>query len=198
MKIPWISSAISNFEINSNYCSNWFLLAPLHPCENNHPTKAKNCRQNFTELNILGFDFTIGFKCSDIHRFEKIVSLSTNMFELSFYQYRHRWKHNLIPFEISKIELDKTVDLIIYKDHYALKKINLFPGSIIKSFICRRCLNSYTNENALINNKENFGVYDIKTIRASTGSHLHWKKHFNENPLYCRISKLIMKTINLV
>ena len=37
------------------------------------------------KLNIEGFDFTNGFKCSDVHKFEKLNNLSINIFELQFY-----------------------------------------------------------------------------------------------------------------
>ena len=56
-----------------------------------------------------------------------------------------------------------------------------------KSFICRRCLNSYTNENALINLKEKSGDAIICTIRTSSESHIQWNEHFHKNPLYFRI-----------
>ena len=42
------------------------------------------------------------------------------------------------------------------KNHYALfKKLHVFLGKHNKNFVCRRCLNSYTNENAFINLKKN-------------------------------------------
>ena len=31
------------------------------------------------------------------------------------------------------------------------------------------------------------GNNDITTIRTSSESHIHWKKHFHKNPLYFRI-----------
>ena len=57
-----------------------------------------------------------------MHRFEKLNSLSINMFELTFYQDLKKWKHNSIPIEISKNESDEVVDLLNYKNHYALFK----------------------------------------------------------------------------
>ena len=48
-------------------------------------------------------------------------------------------------------------------------------------------MNSYTNENGLINHKENCGDDNICTIRTSSESHLYWKKHFHKSPLYFRI-----------
>ena len=64
-------------------------------------------------MNVEDFDFTNGFRCSDVHNFEKLNSLSINIFELNFYQDRNKWKHKLIPIEISKNESDKNIDLLI-------------------------------------------------------------------------------------
>ena len=57
-----------------------------------------------------------------MHRFEKLNILSVNLYELIFYQYGDKGKHNLIPIEVSKNESDKVFDSLIYKNHYALIK----------------------------------------------------------------------------
>ena len=101
-----------------------------------------------------------------------------------FNQDKDKWKHNLIPIEFSKIDSDRVFDLLIYKKHFALiKKLNAFLGDHHRNFICRRCLNSYINENAFETHKENCGDDNICTIRISSESHLHWKKRFHKNPL---------------
>ena len=188
VKIPLRSNTILNVQNNDKYCFIWSILASLHPCENNNPNSVNNYLQNFNELNFQNFDFTNGFKCGDVHRFNELNNLSVNIYELNFYQDGDKWKHNLIPIEISKNESDKVVDLPIYKNHYALiKKLHVFLGDHNKSFVCRRCLNSYTCENALINHKEKCGEDNICTIRTSNESHLYWKKHFHKNPLSFRI-----------
>ena len=188
VKIPLRTSTILNIQNNDRLCFVWSILASLHPCGNNHPNRVNNYVQYFIELNFQGFDFTNGFKCSDVHRFNEINNLSVNIYELIFYQDGDKWKHNLIPIEISKNGSDKVVDLLIYKNNYALnKKLHVFLGDHNKSFVCRRCLNSYTCENALINHKEKCGDDNICTIRTSNESHLYWKKHFQKNPLYFRI-----------
>ena len=151
VKIPLRSSAILNVQNNDKYCFIWSILASLHPCENDHPNRVSNSKQYFNEVNINGFDFTSGFKCSDMHKFEKLKNLSIIIYELYFNQDGDKWKHNLIPIEISKNESDNFIDLLIYKNHCALiKKLHVFSGNHNKSFVCRRCLNSYTNENALL------------------------------------------------
>ena len=188
VKIPLRSNAILNVQNNDKYCFIWSILSSLHPCENTHPSRVNIYLQYFNELNFQSFDFTNGFKCSDVHRFNELNNLSVNIYELNFYQNSDKWKHNLIPIEISKNESDNVFDLLIYKNHYALiKKLHVFSGDHNKSFVCRRCLNSYTCENALINHKEKCGDDNLCTIRTSNESHLYWKKHFHRNPLYFRI-----------
>ena len=73
-------------------------------------------------MNIEGFDFSNGFKRSDVHKNEELNNLSINMFELNFYQDQNKWKHNLIPFEISKNDSDEGSDLLLYKNQYVFFK----------------------------------------------------------------------------
>ena len=123
-KIPLRSNAILNIQNNDKYCFLWSILAFLHPCENSHPSRVRSKIQHYDEIKFEGFDFTDGFKCSDVQRFERRNNLSINIFDLNFYQDQDKWKHNLIPIEISKYdESDRVVDLIIYKNNYALFKI---------------------------------------------------------------------------
>ena len=153
-----------------------------------HPNRVSNSLQNFEELNIGGFDFSNGFRCCDVHIFEKLNSLSINKFELNFYQDKNKWKHNLIPIEISKNDSGKVIDVLLYKNFYALiKKLKAILGDHHKNFICRRCLNSYKSENMLMIHKPKRENNDITTIRNSPESHLHWKDHFHKNALYFRI-----------
>ena len=127
VKIPLRSNAILNFENNDKYCFLWSILASLHPCKNNHPNRVSNYKQYFNELNIQDFDFTNGFKCSDVHKFNELNNLSVNIFELNFYQDQNQWKHKLIPTEISKNDSDRVIDLAIYRNHYVLiKKLDVF------------------------------------------------------------------------
>ena len=83
VKITLRSSAILNIKNDDIYCFIGSILAKLHPCENNSNI-VSSYRKNFNELNIEGFDFTNGFKCSDMYRFEKLNNLSINIHELNF------------------------------------------------------------------------------------------------------------------
>ena len=183
------SNAILNIENNDKYCFLWSILASLHPCNNdNHPNRVSNYRQYFNELNIQCLDFTNGFKCNDVHKFNKLNNLSINIFELNFYEDKNQWKHKLIPIEVSKNDSDRGIDLAIYKNHYALiKKFDVFLGDHNKKYVCRRCLSSYTSENMLMKHKPKSEINDITTIKTSSESHINWKKHFHKNPLYFRI-----------
>ena len=169
-----------NIDSNDKYCFLWSTLAYLYPCKNNHPNRVSIYKQYSNELNIDGFDFTNGFKCTDVHRFNEINNLSVNIFELNFYQDQNKWRHKLIPIEISKKNSDRVIDLAICKNHYILfKKLDVFSGNDNKKFICRQCLSSYTSENMLMLHKQNCGDDNITTIRTPSESHLHWKKTFS-------------------
>ena len=84
VKNPLRSNAILNIQNNDNYCFIWSILPSLHPCENTHPSRVNNYIQYFDELNFQSFDFTIGFECSDVHKFNELNNLSINIYELNF------------------------------------------------------------------------------------------------------------------
>ena len=111
VKIPLRSNAILNIENYDKYCFLWSILAYLHPRNNNHPDRVSKYRQYFNELNIQGFDFSKGFRCSDVHKFNVLINLSVNIFEINFYQDQNKWRHELIHTEISKNKSDRVIDL---------------------------------------------------------------------------------------
>ena len=188
-KFPLRSNAILNTEINDKYCFIWSVLAYLLPCKNNHPKRVTNYKHFFNELNIKGFDFTNGFECSDVHKYNELNFLSINILELIFYHDQNNWKQKLIPGEVSKNNSHRVIDLAIYTNHYLLiKEVDVILGDRNKKFICRQCLSSYTGENIIMKHKQKCGE-DIKTThRTSNESHLQWKKYFHKNPLYFRIN----------
>ena len=65
--------------------------------------------------------------------------------------------------------------------------MKVFSRDHHKNFICRRCLNSHTSENMLMEHKPKCKINDTTTIETSPESHIYWKKHFQKNPLYFRI-----------
>ena len=139
-------------------------------------------------MNIEGFHFSNGFRCSDVHILEKLNIFSINIFELSFHQDHIKWRHKLMPLEISKNKSGIVFHLFIYKIHYVLiKQLNVFLGNHNCHYVCRRCLSSYRNQN--VSNKQNQRCeqQELTSIRTSNVSHLYWKKHFHKNPIYFRI-----------
>ena len=122
VEIALRSNATFDIKNNDKYCFLWSILASLQPYDNDNPNGVSSYRQNFDGLNIDGFDFSNGFKCSDVHKFEKINNLSINIFELNFYKGKDKWKHNSIPIEISKNESDRVV-VLIYKINMLSLKI---------------------------------------------------------------------------
>ena len=75
------SNAIIIITNNDKYCLLRSTLVYLQPCEYSHPSTVTNCIHYSNELNIECFDFANGFKCSDVQKFEKLNSLSINVFE---------------------------------------------------------------------------------------------------------------------
>ena len=114
------TNAVLNIKNNDKYCFIWSTLASLHPCNNNHPNRVANYKRKFHELNIQSFDFSYGFKYNDVHRLNELNNLSINIFESNFHQDQNKWRHKLLPIEISKNNSDRVVDLAIDKNHYIL------------------------------------------------------------------------------
>ena len=76
---------------------------------------------------------------------------------------------------MSEKESDKVVDLLIHKKHYVLnKKLYISLGNDNYTFVCRRCLNSYTRQNVLNKRCEE---QEINSFRTSNESILFWKKN---------------------
>ena len=72
VKIPLRSSALVIFKNDDKYCFIWSILASLHPCENGIANRVLIYTQYFNELKIIGFDLSIGFKRSDMHKSDKL------------------------------------------------------------------------------------------------------------------------------
>ena len=186
VKTPLRSSAILNIENDDKYCFLWSILAHLHPCEDSHPNRVSIYREYFGELKTDGLEFP--FKTSDVTKLESMKNLAIIIFELQFYQEGINRKHKLIPIEVIENNSETVIDLVIYKNHYALiRKLHVCLGSKKAKFVCRRCLSCFKNENVLEKHTERCRQQDITAIRVSKESHLMWKKNFHKIPQYFRI-----------
>ena len=70
VKFPLRSASILTIKNDDEYCFLWWILVHLNPTEDvkkGHPTRVSNYRGYLDELNIRGFNFTIGLKFSDLH-----------------------------------------------------------------------------------------------------------------------------------
>ena len=125
-------------------------------------------------MKLQGSGFSNGFKCGDMHIFEILNTLPINIYELNFYHDDKRWKHKLIPIEISKGNtVYRVVDFLIYKNFYVLiKKLNVFVRKEVNKSICRRCLNSLPNHDVLNNHMQKYGQQEITCIKTSKESHI--------------------------
>ena len=115
MKSPLGLSAILNIENDDNYCFLWSILASLQPRRINDLYRDSKYRQYFVESNLEGFDFTIGFKYSDIQEIEKFKNISIIISNLGFIKIKKR-KITLLPIEIKKTDSTRVVHLIFYKN----------------------------------------------------------------------------------
>ena len=104
VKIPLRPSALLNIKNDDKYCFIWSLLAHLQPWKYSNPNSVSNYKQYLDEFNIDAFNFTNGFKFSDVQKFGKLNNLSIYIFELCFYQDKKKWKHKLTHIEIFKYE----------------------------------------------------------------------------------------------
>ena len=173
VKLPLRSNAILNIQNDDKYCFIWSILAHLFPVIN-HSYRVSNYKKYFNQLNIEGFNFENGFKCSDVKRFENLNNLSINIFELNFYKENEIWKHKLIPIEISDHKSDDVIDLLIYKNHYVLiKKLHVFLGKQGCRYICRRCLSSYSSEKVFEKHKNKCNQQEITSNKCSNESHTY-------------------------
>ena len=156
LKLPWDQTLSWMLKMIINVVFFLSILACLHPCDINQNNRVSNYRQYFNELNIEGYDFSNGFKCSGVHWLNDLNKLPVNVFESNFYQDQNKWRHKLISTEVSKNNSDIVIDLATSKNHYILrKKVDVFLGDHNTKFISRGCSNSYTSENMLKLHKQN-------------------------------------------
>ena len=89
VNFPLRISALFNIKIDDNFLFSWTIPVHLHSIadsKNGDLARVSIYRLYFDELNKKGFDFSNGFKCSYVHRFEELNDLSMNISKLNFYQ----------------------------------------------------------------------------------------------------------------
>ena len=183
VKFPIRSNAILNIQNIDTYCFLWSILASIHPV-NKDPQRVSKYIPYQNELNITDIDFSNGMKITDIDKFEKLNNqLSINVFE---YTEDEDNDNKLVPLYISKnVENRRSIDLILYKNHYILlKKLHVFIGKPDNSFVCRNCLSSYTVQSKLITHKKLCGNKNKSVYIPSKETHVKWNKYYQKMPIY--------------
>ena len=183
IEFPIRTNVILNIQNNDSYCFLWCILACLHPV-NKDPQRVSKYITYKNELNIADIDFSNGMKITDIDKFERFNNqLSINVFE---YSEDEDNDYKLVPLYISKnIENRKTIDLILYKNHYILlKKLHVFIGKHDNSYVCRNCLSSYSVQSELITHKKLCGNKNKSVYVPTKETHLKWNKYYQKMPIY--------------
>ena len=122
-------------------------MASLYPCKNSLPNRVSNFKQTEKELKVDGYDFIYGYKCSDVHNYDKLNKLSKNIFEKSFYRDQNDWQHKSIFIDFSEKNSDKVIDLVIYKIYYVpIKQIHAFSVRHDFKYIRKRSLSCYSSQ----------------------------------------------------
>ena len=110
------STAILNIENDDKFCFRWWILAHIHPSKNSHPNRISNYKKIFNGSNNDGFEFSSRFRCTDVHRFEKLNNLTVNVLELLSSKRSITWKHKLVPLPIKRkptlLETDNGKELV--------------------------------------------------------------------------------------
>ena len=93
------------------------------------------------------------------------------MFELGFHIDVIDRKHKLVPIGIIKNNSEGVVEKLIKKNLYDLiKTLHVFLGKKDSTYICRRCLSSYTIENGLLKHEQSRDQQKRASIRTSNDS----------------------------
>ena len=75
-KIPSRNSANLKIQNDDENFFLWSSLYCLHPCNKNHPNRVSKNRQHFKGINNRRFHFSDDLENIDVHRFEKMKTLS--------------------------------------------------------------------------------------------------------------------------
>ena len=146
------TNSILNIQTYDTYCFLWSFLANVHPVDKD-PQRVTKYGPYRNELNIANIEFQDGMKIVNIPRFEILKpTLAINLFEYSTDEDND---YKLVPLYIAENnENRRIIDLILYKNHYILlKKLHVLIGKQDRRYVCRNCLNSYTNQSELTTHK---------------------------------------------
>ena len=175
VKFPIRTNSILSIQNKVTYCFLWSILASIHPADKD-PKRVSKYIPYQNELNITNIDFTNGMRITDIDKFENLNNqLAINVFE---YSTKEDNDYKLVPLYISEnIENRRIIDLISYKNHFILlKKLHVFIGKHDNSYVCRKCLSSYTVQSELSTHKKLCGNKNKSVCIPTKETHVKWDK----------------------
>jgi len=174
--------AIINLKNEDNQCFKWCVVRALNHVEEHSERVTKELRKQAEELNWN--DITFPVSLNEIDKFERNnTDLSVNVFD-----YEGSVKHFVYPLRISKHERKDTVDLLLISNdttnHYCLiKNLSRLLSTQVSNnkdsrLYCRRCLNSFSNKEALDKHKRYCNQHAaVRPEMPEPGTKLVFKNH---------------------
>ena len=139
--------ACINIKNTDNRCFKYCLAAALYPVQKNKE-RVGQYKDTIDLVKDVGVTYPV--KYNDYTKFEKQNGININVFQ---------WKKHLFPIYISEQSNEKTIDIMLYKEHYVL--INNF-NRLMYSFnknknskhFCKRCLHCCSSADILKSHEE--------------------------------------------
>ena len=197
IKLPFKTNAVINVQNEDDKCFLWTIISCLHPTEDiTHSYRLTHYKPYEKDYKIDNYPVTIKM----IPKIEKDNKIKINVFELI--QLPKTKGDNIKDYTLEALYLTKeydannVIDILYYRDqtlsafhgHYMwIKQLELFFRSesdyCNKIYLCRKCLNKFTHESALLNHKESCDDYDFCKMILPTDKDykLEFKKYGYKN-----------------
>ena len=142
--------AIINIQNTDNRCFGYAVLASLHPI-NRYAYEPKKYKRFFEQFNLHNLDYPV--QPFDVPHIETILRRRINIF--TFHDEEGKILH---PLYHSKAEFAEEIDLLYFKQHYALiKDFDRLFFTMNKHghrlHFCKQCLGHFSNEQVLAKHK---------------------------------------------
>jgi len=187
VKLPFESKAVINVQNFDDKCFLWSIISCFYPTEDiTHRYRVSNYKQFENKYKIESYPVTIKM----IPKIERNNNLKINVFDLI--KLPKTKGNNIKHYTLEALYLTKdydtndVIDILYYENHYMyIKQIDLFfkGAEINKIYLCRKCLNKFSNESALLNHKKSCDNNDYCKLILPTDKNykLEFKKYGFKN-----------------
>ena len=171
------------------YCLLRSILASTQPVDD-HPNRATKYEPYRNELKVTNLDFTNGMKNVNIifnTKFEVLnPKIPINVFEYSIEEDND---YTLVPlYNYKNNENRRNVVSILFKNLYILlQKLHVFIGKQDSRYVCRNCLNCYSNQSELTTHEILCGNNDKSVYIHCKETHVNWDNFYQKIPIYSNI-----------